>query len=120
MVSFDPGADYCYITTTGRVTKQPHTIEIWFAAAGDTLYVLAGNGERSDFVRNAREAPSVSVRVAQRTAEEHPATARIVTDAAEDALARRLLLAKYASGDELDDWGRTALPVAFDIISDQL
>jgi hypothetical protein len=40
-----------------------------------------------------------------------------VEDADEDATARRLLLEKYGprySGD-LDDWGRTALPVAIDL-----
>ena len=41
-----------------------------------------------------------------------------MTDAREDSLARRLLLEKYAppryDGD-LEDWGRDALPVAFDL-----
>jgi hypothetical protein len=43
--------------------------------------------------------------------------ARIVTDAEEDARARRLLLAKYAAGysGDLSEWGRTALPVAVDL-----
>ena len=43
--------------------------------------------------------------------------ARIVEAPDEDALARRLLLDKYGprySGD-LEDWGRTALPVAIDL-----
>jgi deazaflavin-dependent oxidoreductase (nitroreductase family) len=105
--------DYCYITTTGRVTGRPHTVEIWFGASGDTLYVLAGSGRRADFVRNAVKQPAVSVRIASTT---FAARARIVADSAEDALARRLLLEKYAkSDDDLDEWGRTALPVAFDI-----
>src|SRR6185312_13518616 len=34
--------DYCYITTTGRRSGKPHTIEIWFALDGRTLYLLAG------------------------------------------------------------------------------
>jgi hypothetical protein len=49
------------------------------------------------------------------------ADARVVTAKREDALARRLLLTKYAppryEGD-LDDWGRDALPVAFDLVVD--
>lgn len=28
--------DYCYLTTTGRVSGKPHTVEIWFGASGDT------------------------------------------------------------------------------------
>ena len=107
-------ADYCYLTTVGRVTGKPHTIEIWFAIEGTTLYVLAGGREKADFVRNAKKTPAVGVRIGRKR---FASTARIVRKRSEDALARRLLLEKYGprySGD-LDDWGRTALPVAFDL-----
>jgi deazaflavin-dependent oxidoreductase (nitroreductase family) len=105
---------FCYITTTGRVTGRPHEIEIWFGMNGSTIYTLSGGGERSDWVRNTLKTPAVTVRIDGR---EFPGTGRIVADAAEDALARRLLLEKYSptySGD-LTDWGRTALPVAIDL-----
>jgi deazaflavin-dependent oxidoreductase (nitroreductase family) len=109
--------DFCYITTTGRRTGNPHRIEIWFGAepGSRTIYVLAGGRERADFVRNAVADPRVTVRIGDR---EGGATARLVepgTD--EDALARRLLLAKYqvATSDDLESWGRSALPVAFDL-----
>ena len=108
---------FCYITTTGRRTGNPHCVEIWFAAepGSRTIYVLAGGRERADFVRNAVVQPRVTVRLGD---EEVGATARVLeprTD--EDALARRLVLEKYqapGSGD-LERWGRTALPVAFDL-----
>lgn len=115
MPEFDANADYCYITTVGRVTGKPHTIEIWFAAVDATLYVLAGSGERADFVRNAIKQPRVKIRIGTRRSKEWTAIARVVTDATEDAQARRLLLEKYASYDDLDEWGRTALPIAFDL-----
>jgi hypothetical protein len=35
----------------------------------------------------------------------------------EDALARRLLLEKYANYDDLDEWGKTALVVAIDLLA---
>ncbi|MEX2246854.1 MAG: nitroreductase family deazaflavin-dependent oxidoreductase [Dehalococcoidia bacterium] len=106
------GQDYCYVTTTGRVTGKPRTIEIWFGAAGDTLYLLSGGRDRSDWVRNMRKTPEVSVRIGRRR---FAARARIVrARTKEDALARRLLLEKYARYDDLDDWGRTALTVALD------
>ena len=108
------GEDYCYITTTGRVTSNPHTIEIWFAAYGDAIFILAGGGHSADWVKNAKRQPRVHVRIGATTFD---GTARIVSDPAEDALARRLLLEKYSpsySGD-LDEWGRTALPVAIDL-----
>jgi nitroimidazol reductase NimA-like FMN-containing flavoprotein (pyridoxamine 5'-phosphate oxidase superfamily) len=108
------GEDYCYITTTGRITGKPHTIEIWFGYADGTLYILAGGGERSDTVRNGRKAPDVRVKVDDR---EYAGVMRTVRDADEDALARRLLLEKYSPGygGDLSDWGRNALPVAIDL-----
>ena len=30
--------DFCYLTTTGRVTGQPRTIEIWFATHQQRVY----------------------------------------------------------------------------------
>ena len=107
--------DYCYVTTTGRVTGSPHTIEIWFGLSANTLYILSGGGEASDWVKNGRKTRDISVRLADVT---YHGQLRIVTEAEEDALARRLLLEKYAppryNGD-LSSWGRTALPVAIDV-----
>ncbi|HXH23472.1 MAG TPA: nitroreductase/quinone reductase family protein [Dehalococcoidia bacterium] len=106
---------YCYLTTTGRVTGRPHTIEIWFARQGDTLYLLAGGRHRSDWVRNLMRNPEVRVRIAD---VDHAGRARLVdADSEEDALARRLLLEKYSPGysGDLADWGRSALPVAIDL-----
>ena len=34
--------DFCYLTTTGRVTGEPHEIEIWFAVDGDTALPALG------------------------------------------------------------------------------
>lgn len=112
--------DFCYVRTTGRVTGRPHEIEIWFALVdaqgvdGDTIYILAGGRERSDWVKNIKKTPRVPVRIAGETFD---GVARIVApETDEDALARRLLLAKYAGKDsDLDEWSRTALPVAIDL-----
>ncbi|HYJ70971.1 MAG TPA: nitroreductase/quinone reductase family protein [Actinomycetota bacterium] len=62
------GQPYCYLTTTGRVSGRPHTIEIWFALQDRTLYVLSGGGDRSDWVRNLLRHPEVSVRLGCRVA----------------------------------------------------
>ena len=43
---------FCYVTTTGRRTGDPHRIEIWFAMTGDTIYLLSGGRGRSDWVCN--------------------------------------------------------------------
>lgn len=106
------------MTTTGRRTGRPHEIEIWFGTEdGRTLYLLSGGGDRSDWVRNLQAEPRVRVRFGER---EVPATARILeAGSGEDALARRLLVAKYAGpGDDLTGWGRDALAVALDLDGD--
>ena len=77
--------------------------------------MLSGGGRRSDWVRNIIAQPDVSVRIGDR---QFGGRGRIVQDAGEDGLARRLLLEKYSptySGD-LSDWGRTALPIAVDLV----
>src|SRR6185295_186316 len=80
---------YCYLTTTGRVSGKPREIEIWFGLDGDTLYMLSGGGERSDWVKNLTREPQVTVRIGDQSFE---GSARIVVDQDEDARARRLLL----------------------------
>lgn len=106
--------DYCYLTTTGRVTGKSHTIEIWFALDGRTLYMLAGGGNNADWVKNIRRSPDVGIRIGTN---ELRGIGRIVTDPAEDASARRLVVGKYQprTTDDLAEWGRTALPVAVDL-----
>ncbi len=108
-------SDYCYLTTTGRKSGQPREIEIWFGLAGTTLYLLSGGRDTSHWVRNIKETPAVTVRIAGQV---FHGTARLVAPATEeDALARRLLVAKYQPGysGDLTNWGQTALPVAVDL-----
>jgi deazaflavin-dependent oxidoreductase (nitroreductase family) len=109
--------EFCYLTTTGRVTGNPHEIEIWFAIEGNTAYLMNGDSKhdagKADWVRNLRKQPLVSLRIADQT---FAATARFVTEADEDALARRLLLAKYATIERpLQTWGRVAVPIALEL-----
>jgi deazaflavin-dependent oxidoreductase (nitroreductase family) len=105
--------DFCYLTTTGRATGKPHTIEIWFALNRRTLYMLSGGRDSSDWVKNIRRRPQVTVRIGEIS---FGGFGRVVEDPEEDALARRLLLDKYRSGRrDLTKWGHTALPVAVDV-----
>lgn len=107
--------NFCYLTTVGRVSGKPHEIEIWFALEGLTLYMLSGGGDRSDWVKNLRRDPNVTVRL---TGEHFEGRARVVESAEEDALARRLLVEKYEQRPgSLSNWRRTALPVAVDLLA---
>ena len=105
--------DYCYLTTTGRRSGRPHRIEIWYAADGDTLYLLAGAGRGSDWVRNLLADPSVTVEVGDAT---RRGSARIVEAGDEAERARTLVFAKYAprGHGDLSGWRDGALPVAVD------
>lgn len=107
---------FAYLTTTGRVSGKPHTIEIWFALDGTTMYMLSGGGDRADWVKNIRRDPAVRVRVGSRTV---GAKARIVrAGTSADAKARELLDGKYMGwrdGKRLSSWARGALPVAIDL-----
>jgi deazaflavin-dependent oxidoreductase (nitroreductase family) len=106
--------DYCYLTTTGRVSGRPHEIEIWFGAHGSTLYLLSGS-HKSDWVRNLRKDPAVTVRIADHT---FTGIARVVSDKEEELRARYLVAEKYQEWEEgkmLSQWAQTALPIAIDV-----
>jgi deazaflavin-dependent oxidoreductase (nitroreductase family) len=106
---------FCYLTTTGRRTGRPHTIEIWFGLLDGTVYMLSGGGDRSDWVKNLRSNASVDVRIGDRIVRGH---ARAVDREDEEAMARRLLASKYQGwreGTPLSTWARTAVPVAVDL-----
>src|SRR5204863_6216989 len=105
---------YCYLTTTGRVSGEPREIEIWFGLDADTLYMLSGGRDRSNWVKNLVKTPEVTVRIRDRT---FAGRARVVADEEEDTWARRLLFEKYSAGyaGDLSDWRKTALPIAVDL-----
>jgi len=108
--------EYCYLTTTGRVTGKPHKIEIWFAVNDGTLYLMSGGMDKSDWVKNLLKNPSVTMRIANHT---FSATARIVKDEQEETMARIMLADKYnerESDGSLSEWAVSALVVGFDVI----
>ena len=106
--------DFCYLTTRGRVSGRPHTIEIWFALNAGAIYMLAGDRDSSDWVKNLIRDPAVTVRIRELT---YTGRARVVEHADEDALARQIVVAKYQPGygEDLSDWGRDSLAVAVDL-----
>ena len=102
---------FCYLETVWRSSGRLHTVEMWFAAANGAIYLLAGGGEQSDWVRNLRRQGRVSVRVGRTT---FGATAEIVADPPEERRVRELLATKYygwRDGTLPNEWARTALPV---------
>ena len=109
------GDDYCYLTTTGRRSGRPHRIEIWYVVEGETLYLLAGGGRRSDWVRNLEADRVVSVEL---EAETRVGRARILEGGSEEEQrARTLVFDKYAqrNAGDLTGWREAALPVAIEL-----
>ena len=107
--------EFCYLTTTGRVSGNPHEIEIWFGMKGDSLYLLSGGGHKSDWVKNLAKNPNVTVRIGQHR---FTATGRLVQSAEEESSARTLLADKYnerESDGSLSEWAQSALVVGLDI-----
>ena len=104
--------DFAYLTTTGRISGAPHRIEIWFAIEGNTVYLMAGDRDRSDWIRNIMGSPDVVLEIGDRKRTTRAQIVSVGTD--DDATARRLLVEKYASrdADDLTDWGKKSLPVA--------
>ena len=107
--------DYCYLTTTGRKSGLPREIEIWFGINGNSLYLLSGGGDQSQWVKNLLANPNVTVRIAKHT---FNGVARIVSEEKQETMARHLLAGKYQGwkeGKPLSDWGRTALVIGIDL-----
>ena len=107
--------EYCYLSTTGRVSGRPHEIEIWFGINEETLYLLSGGGDKSDWVKNLLKNPTVTVRIAKHT---FTGTAHLVSEGKEETMARYQLAEKYQEWEgkkRLSEWARTALPVAIDL-----
>jgi deazaflavin-dependent oxidoreductase (nitroreductase family) len=106
--------DYCYLTTVGRVTGKPHTIEIWFTIVDGVLYMLSGGRDRSDWVRNIRKNSAVQLRIRDRRWD---AAARIAEERRTDARIRKAVADKYRArgSTDLDDWERNAMPVAVEV-----
>ena len=105
---------YGYLTTIGRATARPHSIEIWFVADGATIYMLSGSGGTSDWCKNLLRNPKVTFRVRD---VELRGLGRIVSDPEEDTRAREFLVAKYQPryGGDLTSWREHSQPFAVDI-----
>jgi deazaflavin-dependent oxidoreductase (nitroreductase family) len=108
------GEEYCYLTTTGRVSGRPHEIEIWFGTRDKSIYLLSGS-HSSDWVKNLRRDPAVSVRIAEHV---FWGTAHLVSEKEEETAARYMLAEKYQEweeGKKLSEWARTAVVVGIDL-----
>ena len=105
--------DVIHLTTTGRVSKRPHRIEVWYARVGPRLYLLAGGGRESDWVRNLEVEARCTVAFG-RTGADVGATGQVIPKGdPEDRTARDLVFEKYQEryAGDLTRWRDSALPI---------
>jgi deazaflavin-dependent oxidoreductase (nitroreductase family) len=117
----DPDAGdqpYAWLTTTGRRSGEPRTVELWFVLDGQTVHFLAGRGDSAQWVRNADIEPRVRLRLGQGIFEGR--MRRPEPGSAEDGDARRRMATKYQGWHEglpLSRWAREAICIAVDLDS---
>ena len=120
----DPDAGdqpYAWLTTVGRRSGEPRTVELWFVLDGRTVHFLAGGGEDAQWVRNATVEPAVRLKLGQRTYAGR--VRRPDPDSSEAADARRRMATKYQGwreGRPLSRWAQEALCIAVDLDGETL
>ncbi len=93
---------FIYLTTKGRKTGRPHTVELWFALAEERVF-LSHEGERTDWMKNLAKEDAVSIRIGGIAS---AANARVAEGSARE-LGKKMLYEKYygrASKEVIDDW----------------
>lgn len=102
-VSSVAGEKYIYLTTKGRKTGNPHTVELWFAVAGKRIY-LSHEGAYTDYMKNILEDGRVEFKIGKIR---FKGTARIFESGEAFEVGKHALYLKYyGKADEatIDDW----------------
>ena len=100
-------ATVLYLTTKGRSSGKPRTVEIRFVSYEGRLYVLAEHGLKAHWVHNIQANPDVTIHIAQRCFRARGRILDDVRDRQEWQAVAALWRRKYG-------WGE-GLPVAFDV-----
>lgn len=96
-------AKLAHLTTRGRRTGKPHTVEIWFAASGDVVY-LSHEGDYTDWMKNIQKDEKVSLEI---NGARFEGKARIVSEGESFLIGKHALYLKYygkADSVVVDDW----------------
>jgi deazaflavin-dependent oxidoreductase (nitroreductase family) len=95
---------YIYLTTMGRRTGRPRTVELWFAiVCGENIY-LSHEGEPTDWMKNILKNSKIRFRIG---GDQYRGKARIVEDEGSFEKGKHALYLKYygkAGDDVIDDW----------------
>jgi deazaflavin-dependent oxidoreductase (nitroreductase family) len=94
---------YIYLTTRGRKTEKPHTVELWFAVAGKGIY-LSHEGAYTDWMKNILEDGRVEFKIGKI---QFRGNARIAKGREAFEVGKHALYIKYygkADDDTINDW----------------
>src|SRR5208282_3037331 len=94
---------FAYLTTIGRKSRKPHTVELWFALADGKIY-LSHEGATTDWMRNIASNNRVGVKVGVAKLE---AEAAVLEGGIAVKAGQRALYEKYygpAAEATIDDW----------------
>ena len=100
-----------HLTTVGRKSGLPRTIEIWFVVFQQRLYILAEHGCKAHWVRNIRLHPEVSIRIKERHFRARGRILERARDRHEWQAVADLSRKKYGWGD--------GLPMAFEMLPEE-
>ena len=92
-----------YLTTKGRRTGRPHTVEIWFAVSDNSIY-LSHEGNYTDWMKNIQHDGTVNLKI---STAQFSGRARIVSEGESFQRGKHALYLKYygeADGGVIDDW----------------
>ena len=93
-----------HVTTTGRKTRNPHTVELWFAVSNGKVY-LSHEGSETDWMKNIENTDQILFEIG---GENFTGRARILENGTEEAWeAKVALYEKYygkASKEVIEDW----------------
>jgi len=102
-VSRVAGEKFIYLTTRGRKSGNPHTVELWFAVAGKKIY-LSHEGAYTDWMKNILEDGRVEFKIGKI---QFKGNARIAKGGGAFELGKHALYLKYygkADEDTINDW----------------
>jgi len=94
---------HIYLTTIGRKTGNPHTVELWFAVATDKIY-LSHEGGYTDWMKNILVDDCVHFKIGTT---QFNGKARLITEREAFTRGKHVLYLKYygkASDHIIDDW----------------
>jgi deazaflavin-dependent oxidoreductase (nitroreductase family) len=94
---------YIHLTTRGRKTGNPHTVELWFAIAGKKIY-LSHEGGYTDWMKNILGDSRVEFRIGKI---QFKGNAQVAESGEVFELGKHALYLKYygrADEDTIDDW----------------